>query len=140
MCTAEKMHPSKDFYVVAIFTASDSMADSCKYVKIKKKGIQLEFDATGDLFRENALWQWESRCFSFVVNAGGSAHPSLSTFNEFVMRKNEKFPRKKKGRKPGITLKTVGEEETSKTPECSLTVQPRGNKWWILHARVLHVV
>lgn len=62
-----------------------------------------------------------------MVNAGGSALPSLSIFNEFVMRKNEKFPRKK-GRKPGITLKTVGEEETSKTPECSLTVQPRGNK------------
>lgn len=53
------MHPSKDFYVVAIFTACDSMADSYKNVKIKKKEeedlFQLEFDATGDLFRENVL-------------------------------------------------------------------------------------
>lgn len=53
------MHPSKDFYVVAIFTASDSMADSYKNVKIKKREeedlFQLQMDSTADLFGENVL-------------------------------------------------------------------------------------
>lgn len=56
------------------------------------------------------------------MNAGGSALPSLSIFNEFVVRKNEKFPRKKKRQKNWNNTEDNGASHEAKTDGCYVHV------------------